>query len=62
MTIFVDSFGLLVPHALAHLELLLEQLVAGLAVAAAEAVPERGELPVVVVEVQVVHRVARGRR
>nr|GFD55168.1 hypothetical protein [Tanacetum cinerariifolium] len=47
------------PLALAHLELLLEQLVIRLSVAAAHAVPERCKLAVVVVEVQVVHGMAR---
>jgi hypothetical protein len=55
----VDGVGLLLPLALAHFEFLLEELVVGLAVAAAETVPQRGELTVVVVEVQVVHGVAR---
>ena len=56
----VNSFSLLVPFVLAHFEFLLEELVVGLAVAAAEAVPEGGELAVVVVEVEVVHGVAGG--
>jgi hypothetical protein len=54
----VDGLGLLVPLALAHLELLLEQLVVWLPVAATQTVPESGELAIVVVEVQVVHCVA----
>lgn len=44
----------------AHLELLLEELVVGLAVAATQAVPERGVLSVVVVEVKMVDSVASG--
>ena len=56
----VDSLGLLRPFALAHLELLLEQLIIGLPVATTHAVPQRGKLTVVVVEVQVVHGMASG--
>nr|POE65074.1 hypothetical protein CFP56_34742 [Quercus suber] len=52
--------GLAGPLLLAHLLLLLEQLVVGLAVAAADAIPQGGELAVVVVEVKVVHGVAGG--
>jgi hypothetical protein len=44
----------------AHLQLLLEELVVGLPVAAAEAIPEGGELSIVEVEIQVVHGVASG--
>jgi hypothetical protein len=57
---FIDSLSLLFPFVLAHLELLLEQLVIRLPVATPHAVPERCELPVVVVEVQVVHGVTSG--
>jgi hypothetical protein len=42
------------PFFLAHLEVLLEQLVIGLAIAATKAVPEGSVLTVVVVEVQMV--------
>lgn len=56
----IDCLGLLFPFALAHLELLLEQLVVGLPVAATHAVPERRELAVIVVEVQMVHGMASG--
>jgi hypothetical protein len=54
----VNGLGLLLPLGLAHLELLLEQLVVGLPVTSAQTVPEGGELAVVVVEVQMVHGVA----
>lgn len=49
-----------VPLVGSHLGLLDEQLRVGLAVRSTEAVPESGELAVVVVEVQVVHGVASG--
>lgn len=49
--------ALLLPLGLGHLELLAEQLVVGLAVRAAEAVPECGVLAVVVVEVEAEWRV-----
>ena len=55
----IDVLILLVPRRLAHLELLAEQLIVRLPVAPPEAVPQRGKLPVVEVEVQVVHGVAR---
>lgn len=48
------------PLLLAHLRLAAEELLVGLAVGAAETVPERRELAVVVVEVEVVHGVAGG--
>lgn len=51
---------LALPLGLAHLCFAAEELVVGLAVAATEAIPESGELSVVVVEVQVVHGVASG--
>lgn len=59
----VDGFRFLdlaLPFGLSHLGLAAEELVVGLAVAATEAVPEGGELTVVVVEVQMVHGVAGG--
>ena len=56
----VDGNGLLVPLVLAHFELLLEELVVGLAVAATQTVPEGCELSVVIVEVQVMHGMAGG--
>jgi len=46
------------PLGFAHLRLSVEQLVIWLAVWAPKTIPQRGELPVVVVEVQVVHGVA----
>ena len=49
---------LAVPLVLGHLGLTAEQLLVGLAVATAQSIPERGELAVVEVEVQMVHRVA----
>lgn len=52
--------GLSLPLFIAHFGLLGEQLVVWLAVAATKAIPESGELAVVIVEVQVVHRVASG--
>lgn len=51
--------GLSLPLLLGHLGLPTEELFIGLAVAASQAVPQRGELSVIVVEVQVVHGVAR---
>ena len=48
------------PLLLTHLSLATEQLLVGLAVAPTQAVPQGRELAVVVVEVQVVHRVAGG--
>lgn len=54
----IDGLGLLVPFTLAHLELLLEELIVGLPVASANAVPDSEVLAVVVVEVQVVDCVA----
>jgi len=48
---FVDGFRLLLPLALTHLELLLEELVVGLPVTSSKAVPEGSVLSVVVVEV-----------
>ena len=52
--------GLAAPFFLTHLGLTTEQLLVGLAVTATKTVPERCELPVVVVEVQVMHGVASG--
>lgn len=51
---------LLLPRRRAHLLLLLEQVIIGLPVAAAEAIPQGGELTVVVVEGEVVNRMAGG--
>ena len=51
---------LLLPLGLAELGLAVEQLHVGLAVRAAETIPESGELAVVVVKVQVVHGVTCG--
>lgn len=56
----VDGCGLLVPLALAHLQLLLEELVVWLPVRSTKTVPESEELSVVVVEVEMVHSVACG--
>ena len=58
---FLDNLHLLnlsLPFRLAHLTLLFEQLGVGPTVGAAQTIPEGRELAVVVVEVQVVHRVA----
>ena len=52
--------GLAGPLLLAHLGFPAEELLVGLAVAATHAIPQRGKLAVVVVEVEVVHRVAGG--
>ena len=51
--------ALLLPHVLAHLQLLSEQLVVWLAVAAAKPIPQRSELAIIVVEIEMVHCVAR---
>jgi len=51
---------LLLPLLSVHLRLAVEQFHVGLAVRAAEAVPQRRELAIVVVEVEVVHGVAGG--
>lgn len=48
------------PLIFAHLLLPPEKLLVGLTVASSESIPKCRELPVVVVEVQVVHRVASG--
>lgn len=53
-------FRLSIPLFLAHLRLLVEELHIWLPVASTQSVPERRVLAVVVVEVQVVHRVASG--
>lgn len=50
--------NLLVPLSLAHLELFAEKLIVRLAITATNAIPQRRELAVVVVEVQMVHSVA----
>ena len=52
--------GLPGPLVLAHLGLLLEQRLIRLPIAATQAIPQRRELAVIVVEVQMMHRVARG--
>lgn len=52
--------SLLAPLVLAHLLLLVEEVLVGLAVGATKTVPERRVLAVVVVEVEVVHGVAGG--
>lgn len=51
--------ALLLPFILAHLQLLSEQLVVWLAVAAAKPIPQRSELAIIVVEIEMVHCVAR---
>ena len=56
----LHHFDLLLPVLLVHLDLLLEHLLLGGAVAASETVPKGGVLAIVVVEGQVVNRVARG--
>ena len=48
------------PFCLTHLALATEELLVGLAVGAAHAVPQRGELAIIVIEVEVVHGVAGG--
>lgn len=52
--------GLAAPFLLTHLGLTTEQLLIGLAVTATKTIPERCKLPVVVVEVQMMHGVASG--
>lgn len=48
------------PLLLPHLRLALEELIVGFSVAAAQTIPQRGELAIIIVEVEMVHRVARG--
>jgi len=52
--------SLSLPLGLAHLGFLLEELIVWFAIGATEAIPQRRELAVVVVEVQVVHCMAGG--
>ena len=51
-------FGLSLPLFLAHFRLAAEEFLIRLSVTASETIPESGELSVVVVEVEMVHRVA----
>ena len=57
---FLYLLSLSCPLLLPHLGLAAEQLLVRLTVAAAQAVPQSGELAVVVVEVQMVHRMTGG--
>lgn len=50
--------GLSLPFGFIHLRLAPEEFLVGLPVAATETVPQCGELSIIVVEVEVVHRVA----
>ena len=52
--------ALLLPLHFAHLALPAEELLVGFPVAAAQTIPNGGELAVIIIEVEMVHRVAGG--
>lgn len=47
-----------VPFCIAHLTLALEEFLVWLTIGTAKAVPQRGKLAIVIIEVEMVHRVA----